>query len=389
MDTVSIIDFPEVPMPDAPEAAPAAKTTLPLVVYTPKREEIAALKEECGLKIVTDDKGKQTATVALDASTTAGYKLVQTKRAQCRTWRGQLEKDRTAANAEALKHQRAVNALAKEIEADILSLEEPLAAEMKRIDDEKDRIAKEKAEAVEKAQREKLEAEAAERRAKEKAERDAEETRLAEERKKLEAERAKIAEERRLMEERQRIENERIAAERAKVEAEQAEAKRIAEEEAAAKREKIERLAAESRAADEKRFAEERARLDEERAKIDADRKRQEAERLELERLKFEAEAKERAEKEAAERAERLRVENERMQKQQAELQAAAEKERQAKLADRERVMEWIEKVKAATGEVPTKFKSKSVSNAVNLACVEFGRVAGELVKVVSPEEKP
>lgn len=336
------------------QAATAGKAQ-PLVVYTPKVEEIAALGAEVGLQVVD---GKPVIT-ALDFAQSAGYQSGVLAIAKCRNWRGQLEKDRKAANEDALRHQRAVNRLAQEVEAKILAVEEPLKAARKAVDDEKERLAKEKAEAVEREQRAKIEAE-----------RKAAEEKQAEERRKLAEERAAFEKEKAEQAAKQAEIDKRIAAERAKREAEEAE-RRFKENE--------ERIAAE---VERKRIADaERERLQaelaEEQAKIAAERKALEEERIAAEKVKREAERAEferteriRIERETAERAEADRLAAIRRAEEEERAKEAAEKRRVAMLDDAGKLLELAASLRLtlAAGVASPRLKSKEAKEVVNAA---------------------
>lgn len=158
----------------------------------------------------------------------ADYERVRVAIADVRDIRVQVEKTRVELKADALAYGRKVDAEAKRITALLLEIEETLKLEKQKVDDEKDRVRREK-EAAEKARIEaELKAKRDAEEAAAKAERDriaaeqkAEADRLAKERAALEAERAAAEEERRkaqsVIDEQNRLERERIEAEQAKL----------------------------------------------------------------------------------------------------------------------------------------------------------------------------
>lgn len=241
----------------------------------------------------------------LEATTREGYEAVRGAIATLRTTRVGVERRRVELKASALEYGRRVDAVAKQLTTELEAIEEPLKAKKAVIDDERERVKREK-EAAEKA---KVEAEI-------RAKREAEEARLRAER---EAEEARLAVER----EAQRVEAERLAAERAAIakEREAAEAaRREAEERAEAERREVDAKARAEREAEESRLAEQRAQLDREREELE--RARREAERQEELR-----QARIRAEEDAKAAAERARID--------AEEERVREAERQAELARR------------------------------------------------------
>lgn len=336
------------------QAATAGKAQ-PLVVYTPKVEEIAALCAEVGLQVVD---GKPVIT-ALDFAQSAGYQSGVLAIAKCRNWRGQLEKDRKAANEDALRHQRAVNRLAQEVEAKILAVEEPLKAAKKAVDDEKERLAKEKAEAVEREQRAKIEAE-----------RKAQEEKQTEERRKLDEERAAFELEKKLNAEKQAAIEKRLDEER----------QRRADE-ARKLQEKIDADSAAKEAARRATVEAEQQRLRDElaaeQAKIAAERKALEEERIAAEKVKREAERAEferteriRIERETAERAEADRLAAIRRAEEEEKAKDAAEKRRVAMLDDAGKLLELAASLRLtlAASVASPRLKSKEAKEVVNAA---------------------
>lgn len=256
----------------------------------------------------------------LTIQTTADYEKVRLAIADVRGIRTGVEKDRKEIQADAKDFIGRVNAEAKRVTALLVSIETPLVAEKSRVDDER---AAAKA-AKEAEARAKVEAEIAEAKRIEDeriaAEQAAREAALAEQRAKLDAERAEMEAAQKALDERRRefeaakqVELDRIASEReaeqAKVEAERLERERIEAERQAAIRAEQDRIAEQQRL--------EREQLVAERAEI---------ERLERERL------------EAIERAEaRVREAEERRLAKEAEAKRAAEM-----APDREKAAEFV-----------------------------------------------
>lgn len=155
---------------------------------------------------------------SLEADTKEGYEAVRQAIAKLRTTRTGIEKTRKRLKAGALAYERKVDAIAKELTAAIEPTEEALQAKKDAVDEAKERA--------------KAEAEAEKRRVLE--------AELAETRKQIEAERAKLEEDKRKLAEQQAEFNRQQAEQRAREEAERAkeEAARRAEEE----RVRLERL---------------------------------------------------------------------------------------------------------------------------------------------------
>ncbi len=221
----------------------------------------------------------------LEATTREGYEDVRLAIGMLRTTRVGIEKRRVDLKRDALEYGRRVDSVAKQLTTEIETIEDGLKAKKAAVDDERERIKREK-EAAEKTAVE----------AKIKAEHEAEEARLRAER---EAEEARLAAAR----EAQRVEAERLAAERAAIERERAEAE--------AKRQETDEQARREREAEERRLAAERAQLEaERRAYEEARREAEHQEQLRQERIRAESEAKARAERERVE-AEEARVREE------------------------------------------------------------------------------
>lgn len=243
-----------------------------------------------------------------------GYEETRKAIAVLRSTRTGIEKRRKELNADALAWQREVNRVAEELTQAIEPIEAGLKAKKAVVDEERERIKREK-EAAEKAA---VEAEI-------RAKREAEEAALRAQR---EAEEARLAAER----EAHRIEAERLAAERAAFEAEQAKI-------AAAQRAEAERLERE-RAAEAHRVAKERAALEAERRAVeDAKRAAEHAEALRQAKIAAEAEALARAAREKRE-AEEARVKE---AERQAELAARLE----ALKPDAEKLAAFAKKIRA------------------------------------------
>lgn len=263
----------------------------------------------------------------LTCATPADYELVRVSIAECRELRVAVENRRVELKADALEWGRKVDREAKRITAALESIENPLKAAKKLVDDEAERVKQEKADAI----RRQMEEAAAKRReaeeARMKAERDAEEARIAEERRKLEEE------------------QKRLSAERQALQAEQ------------------DRMRAAQDAA---------AKAEQER--IDAERREIETQRRKLEQEEFERQAKIKAEQDARDKAERERIE-------QHEREVAAQK-RQAELAalrpDIEKVATFADMLRAI--EAP-KVKSAKVRGRLNEAIDSIRAVADQLSK--------
>lgn len=216
----------------------------------------------------------------LTADTHQDYVMVKSAISEVRSYRTGVEKARKALKASALDWGRKVDAEARRVTDLLLEIETPLRKEKARIDDQAERLRKEKeeaerlaSEAKERVEREAREAEEAAKREAERKEREAEMARMEEERKALKAEGKRLyAEQQR---QRQAFEKERraIEAEREDIEAKkravqekawkELEAKQAIEREARAKEERLKAAAAERvRLAEEEAEA---ARLAEER----------------------------------------------------------------------------------------------------------------------------
>ena len=240
-----------------PQAPP---TWAPLVKYSVTEAEIEDMKKTL---------------VGLTAETPAKYQIVRDGIADCRDLRTAIERKRKELKEDSLKWGKLVDGEARRLTALILEIEEPLKLTKQAVDDEKERVKQEKAQ----AERLRIEAEL-------KAKRDAEEAEAA--RIKAEKEVAEKAERERIAAE-QKAESERLAAERAKLAAEQAEADRKrAEAEAEMKRQQ-------AIIDEQNRIAQ--AKIDEQAAIVKAEREK-------LAREQFEKEARERAEADARAKAE-------------------------------------------------------------------------------------
>ena len=195
-----------------------------LVTYSISEAVIAQLRAACA---------------SLTCDTPAEYEETRVAIGNLRTARTSIEKERVKQKAEALEFGRFVDSEAKRFTDLLFEIENPLKAKKAVIDDEADRVKREKEAAALKAVQDEINRNNAAKAAEEKAIRDAEESRLAVERESL------------------RVERERLAAEQAKIDAE--------------------------------------------RAKVDADRRAVEVERQKAERAEFERQAKIKAAKDAAE----------------------------------------------------------------------------------------
>lgn len=299
-------------------------------------------------------EAKKAAYAALEATTPKGYEEVRKAIGDLRTLRIAVEDRRKELKKDSLEFGRLVDGEAKRITALIEGIEEPLKLKKAVVDDEKERIRKEK-EAAEKAALEaKVRAEREAEEARLKAIRDEEERRLAEERKALEAEKARLAEEKRKADEAARIERERVEAEQ------KAERDRLA-----AERAKVE---AEQKA-ERDRLAAEQRKVEEERRRVQAEKDA--ADRAEFERqarIKAEAEAKAKAERDAREAEERRVAEEAR--------KAAEAKRREEMRPDVEKVAAFADLIAAF---VPPNVTSDECVNAVNLAMKRLAHTAREL----------
>lgn len=247
-------------------------------------------------------------------ATKDGYETGRAGIAECRTLRTAVEKRRKELKADALEYGRQVDEVAKHLTQELEKIEEPLKAAKKLVDDEADRIKREKAEAEERARREEYARQQAEEEARLRSIREAEEARIAADRAAVEAERAEqeakrkkfeeewAAEEARLKAEREKLEQDRLQAVREE-EARQADARAEQDRLAAIEREKLAAERRELEAAKAQAAAEEAARQQRIR------QEQEERERAEREALEAEARAREEAEREAREYALRPDIE--------------------------------------------------------------------------------
>lgn len=238
-------------------------------------------------------------------ATPAQYRDGTKALAVCRTLRGDIESKRKELKAGALEYGRRVDGVAKQLTAAVEEVESPLKARKATVDEEKDRVRREKEEAERAAREEELRAQREAEEAKLRAEREAEEARLAEERAALEAERRKLAEEQ--------------------------------------ARQRAERAAEEARFAAE-RDAEEQA-LAHERRKLEAERRAIEEQRRQAELDELERRAIARAEQEGRERASREAIEAEETRVREAERQAALALRLDALRPDKERALDYLDRL--------------------------------------------
>jgi len=224
------------------------------------------------------------------------YEAVRLAIADHRTLRLDIEKRRKELVDGALKWQREVNAVAKEITQTIEASEDRLKAIKDAEDEKKERAKREKAEAERKALEEKI-----------RAEREAEEIRLKAEREEKERQLAEA--------------REAIRLERERIEAENAERERILAER-------------------EAEFAKERERVEAERRKLDQ-------ERIRMEREEAERKAKARAEEEAKARAEAQKLQDEERAKAEAERERAEAERIEALKPDREKLLAFARRIRA------------------------------------------
>jgi len=201
-----------------------------LVLYSVNETVIAQLRESC-------------ASLACDTPT--GYESVRVAIGRIRTARTAIEKERVEQKADALAFGRFVDSEAKRFTDLLIEIENPLKAKKKVIDDEADRVRREKEAAALKLVQDEIDRNLAIKAAAEQAIKDAEAAAIAAEREAL------------------RLERERLATEQAKIDA-----ARKAEEDRAAAARKVEQ-----------------AKIDAERAKVDADRRAVEVERQKAEQL--------------------------------------------------------------------------------------------------------
>lgn len=241
----------------------------------------------------------------LTTDTKEGYEAVRVGIGELRNLRSEIEKRRVALKADALEWGRKVDGEAKRLTAAVLAIEEPLKLAKQVVDDEKERIRKEK-EAAERAKAEAiLQARIEAEQAKRQAAHEAEQERLRVEGEKLAAERAAMEAERKVIEEQRRAEQAKVDAERKEIEA----ARRAEQEKIAAERAAIE---AERRAIEQERQKQERAEF-ERQAKVIAEQAARE--KVELERIAAEqaAIAKAKADEEERQRLEAMRPDAEKL----------------------------------------------------------------------------
>jgi colicin import membrane protein len=193
---------------------------------------------------------------ALEATTPAGYEEVRLAIAHCRGTRTAVEKRRRELKADALEWGRKVDGAAKALTSLVESIEEPLQAKKQLVDDERDRRRR----AAEEAARREAEAEA-------KAKLEAEEIRLAVERARLAVERSEWESQQLAARQAQREIDERQ--ERARREIEAARRAIEAEQAASAEAERLRLAAVATVAEEEKRAAEEAARVEALRPDLD------------------------------------------------------------------------------------------------------------------------
>lgn len=304
-------------------------------------------------------EAKKSAYAALEASTPKGYEEVRKARADCRTTRVAIEDRRKELKKVPLEMGKYIDSQAKELTALIESIEEPLALKLKAVDDEKDRIKREK-EAAEKAALEaKIRAEREAEEARLKSIRDEEEKRLEEERHRLAEEAARLAEVKRQQDEAARIEREKQAA----IQAEIDERNRVEREKIAAEKARI-----------EAEQAAERERLAEESRKVQA--AKEAAERAEFERqarIKAEAEAKAKAERDAREAEERRIAE--------AERKAAEERRLEAIRPDVEKLARFAQQLREI---IPPNCNSESTQAVIVLATKRLAHTVGEIESFIA-----
>ena len=246
------------------------------------------------------------------------YELVRVAIGEHRTARVDLEKERKTLVEGAVRWQRDVNTVAREITDEIESSEERLKAIKQAVDEAKENERKAKAEAERLALEAKIKAEREAEEARLKAQREAEEAKLKADREEVERQAAAI-----------RAEREAFA-----------KAKREAEEEARKAKEKADAEAKAAQAEIDRKNAEERAKIEAEQAKLQAEKER-------LQRAEFERVARERAEAEAKAKAEADRLEAER-RKAEAEERSRREAERaEALKPDREKIAAFAKKIRA------------------------------------------
>lgn len=328
----------------------------PAVVFNLALAEVSKLAEQFRGLRATDNKS---------------YEVVKKARATMRSGRTELDRRRKSLKADAIAYGKLVDSEAAKIVEAILEVENPLANEIERYEQERDAARL----AAEQAEREKIEAEI---RAKQEAEEAERQRILAEQQATIDAQRAELEaarkqmaearaaeEERRRKEqeaedERRRIEAEKLERERAELQAERdkLEAERRAVEEAEAKRKEAERLEQEAK----DRAA--REEVEAARRKLEEERKRLEAEQA----------AKEKAEREAAEAEQRRKDEEARLA-----AEAAEAKKRQS---DAEKIVEigvelslLLEKFPAVKSKAAKTFVDEISEEirALLLRCSSFG----------------
>lgn len=298
-----------------------------LVKYSVSDEAIAELREELS---------------GLQAGTKDGYEAIRGGIAKLRTFRTEIEKRRVELKADALEWGRKVDSEAKRLTGLLLAIEEPLKAKKQLVDDEKDRIKREKELAEKAAIEAKIKAEREAEEARLKAIRDAEEAKIREDLARLAEERVKLEAERKQIEEAQRLERERVAAEQRKAD----EARRAEQAKIDAVNREIE--------------AKQRA----EREAIEAERRKVAEEKARLEREEFERQAKIKAEQEAAAKAERERVAAEEARVKELERQAAEKARLEAVKSDVEKVRDYGKVIRGLAK--PPEVKSREAWRAVN-----------------------
>lgn len=246
------------------------------------------------------------------------YELVRVGIAEHRALRGLVEKERKTLVDGAVKWQRDVNTVAREITAEIEASEDRLKGIKQAVDDAKEAEKRAKAEAERKALEEKVRAEREAEEARLKAQREAEEARIKAERAEVERQAAEI-----------RAEREAFL-----------KAKREAEEAQRAAREKAEAEAREAQAKIDRQHAEERAKIEAEQAKLRAEKER-------LDRLEFERAAREKADADARAKAEADRLEAIRLKAEQEERDRLEAERREALKPDREKIGAFAKKLRA------------------------------------------
>lgn len=166
--------------------------------------------------------------VGLKADTHAGYEMVRAGIAEVTKYRTGVIRSGKELKADAIAYQKNVNAEVNRVVGSLLEIETPLREEKASVDDEAERLRKEKEDAErlvieskERAEREAREAEEEAKREAEKKDREAESAKLVEQQKALEAERRRLVDDRReqqkiLAQERREVANDRLAVEQQK-----------------------------------------------------------------------------------------------------------------------------------------------------------------------------